>query len=442
MDALVTTTLEFGMVPPIVVEFPGITVGGGFSGTSGESSSFRHGFFDRIVASVEVVVGDGRIVNASSFENQDLFHGTAASFGMLGVITLLEIQLVQAKTYVELTYHPIHSVQEALRKIEQVTEDESTDFLDGILFAQDKGVICSGRLTNQASPAYKIRCFTRATDPWFYIHARRLLAAYPNESITELVPLVDYFFRYDRGVFWIGTYAFRYFITSFNRITRWVLDYFMHTRILYRALHQSGHSKRYILQDIAVPYLGAEELSEYLDKTFGHYPLWLCPIQQSGETPDSPYGLMAQKKGPGDPDMLLNFGVWGPGPTGQDEFVAVNRALEQKVHDLRGKKWLYAHTYYTEREFWDAYGGQKEYDALRSKYNASYLPTIYEKVRVDIESENGVSTSLIPWLLSIFWSIWPLSGLYGVYKVVLGGDYLLGREISRKRPVPREKFKE
>jgi len=46
MDKLVEATLQYGLIPPVVMEFPGITAGGGFAGTSGESSSFRHGFFD------------------------------------------------------------------------------------------------------------------------------------------------------------------------------------------------------------------------------------------------------------------------------------------------------------------------------------------------------------------------------------------------------------
>src|SRR5699024_11054021 len=37
MDALVRATLPHGLVPPVVMELPGITAGGGFSGTSGES---------------------------------------------------------------------------------------------------------------------------------------------------------------------------------------------------------------------------------------------------------------------------------------------------------------------------------------------------------------------------------------------------------------------
>jgi delta24-sterol reductase len=43
MDSLVEATLQHGLIPPVVMEFPGITVGGGFAGTSGESSSFRYG---------------------------------------------------------------------------------------------------------------------------------------------------------------------------------------------------------------------------------------------------------------------------------------------------------------------------------------------------------------------------------------------------------------
>lgn len=73
MDALVRETMKAGLLPPVVMEFPGITVGGGFVGTAGESSSFKHGFFDRTVLSAEVVLADGTLVTASQSENQGLF---------------------------------------------------------------------------------------------------------------------------------------------------------------------------------------------------------------------------------------------------------------------------------------------------------------------------------------------------------------------------------
>ena len=69
MDKLVAATLERGLVPPVVVEFPGITAGGAFSGTAGESSSFKFGLFDKTVNRVEILLGNSNLVNASREEN-------------------------------------------------------------------------------------------------------------------------------------------------------------------------------------------------------------------------------------------------------------------------------------------------------------------------------------------------------------------------------------
>lgn len=128
------------------MEFPGITVGGGFAGTSGESSSFKYGFFDRTVNCIEMVLANGELVSASKDEKSDLFYGVASSFGTLGVTTLIELQLIKAKPYVELTYINIQSMEEGMQKIESIAKDSSVDYLDGILFSKNTGVICSGRL--------------------------------------------------------------------------------------------------------------------------------------------------------------------------------------------------------------------------------------------------------------------------------------------------------
>lgn len=80
-------------------------------------------------------------------------------------------------------------------------------------------------------------------------------------------------------------------------------------------------------------------------------------------------------------------------------------------------KWLYAHTYYTEEEFWDIYD-RKWYDDLRVKYHATTLPSVYEKVKIDLDAQRRRSVSGI-------WAIWPLSGLYGVAKAITGSNYLL-----------------
>jgi delta24-sterol reductase len=201
----------------------------------------------------------------------------------------------------------------------------------------------------------------------------------------------------------------------------------MHTRVMYHALHESGLSNLYIIQDVAIPYPKAEEFMNYLDSTFKNYPIWLCPLKQSGKNIASTHSLQADKTKHKLPEMMLNFGVWGPGPTRRKEFVAWNRMFEQKVHELGGQKWLYAHTYYTKEEFNEIYNNDA-YLALREKYYATHLPTVYDKVKVDVErEEKSLQESWALWLLALFWSIWPLAGLFGVYKTIRGGDYLLAK---------------
>lgn len=194
MDALVETTLKHGLIPPVVMEFPGITVGGGFAGTAGESSSFRYGFFDRTINWIEMVLADGKTVIASATERLDLFYGAASSFGTLGVTTLLEVQLIEAKAYVALTYHPVKSMSEAQKEIEKATNDPTCDYLDGIMYSPYNGVVCAGRLTNDISLDVKVQKFTRRADPWFYIHVQRLMDK-RSSPITEAIPIVDYLFR-------------------------------------------------------------------------------------------------------------------------------------------------------------------------------------------------------------------------------------------------------
>ena len=121
---------------------------------------------------------------------------------------------------------------------------------------------------------------------------------------------------------------------------------------------------------------------------------------------------------------MLNIGLWGPGSHDEDKFVEQNRKLEQKLNELGGVKWLYAQTCYTEEEFWVVYD-RKWYDALRATYNATSLPRVCEKVKVDVEAEKAaVRDSWGLWLLTFR----PLGGLWGLYQAIVSGEYLLAKK--------------
>jgi len=417
MDYLVKATLEHGLVPPVVMEFPGITVGEGFAGAAGESSSFKHGLFDRTVNWIEIVLANGDVVKASDTEDPDLFSGAASSIGTLGITTLLELRLVEARKYVELVYFPVTSVSHAVEKIKEASYDLSNDYIDGILFARNHGVTMTGRMTDLHQDGDRIQRFSGPRDPWFYLHAKELSTG-STVTTTEVIPLEDYLFRYDRGAFWTGAYGFKYFMAPFNRVTRWALNSFMHARVLFRAGHEGRHGSRYIVQDLALPAPTAQKFIEYVDETVGLYPLWLCPLRPKGQLPlhpRNPYSIPGGQM----EKILINVRVWGPGPSTHDLFLKANRKLEQRVRQLSGTKWLSAHTYYTEAEFWDIYD-RDWYDGLRAKYDATSLPTVYDIVRVDLHTHKRA--------ISGIWAIWPFSGVWGVLRTTLGGDNVLNAD--------------
>ncbi len=504
MDALVEHTLAHGLVPPVVMEFPGITCGGGFSGTGGESSSFRHGFFDDCVESVEMVLADGEVVTAlRGGEHAELLAAAGGSAGTLGIATLLELRLVEARRFVRTTYRRTGSVREAVDAVREAVArrgDDACDFVDAILFSPGHGAVVTGVMTDDKPPDARPQTFSRAWDPWFYLHvadrtrglvpaaasaapaagapaaprpppaAGAPVAAGPpaalaapaapapaapaastdsgSSTVTEYIPLAEYLFRYDRGGFWVGRSAFRYFgFVPFTAPTRWLLDDFLHTRMMYRALHASGHSRRMVVQDVAVPFANAEALVDYTAAEFDIWPLWLCPLRRrdatemptfhpayktspspdnnndNNETQSTPPA--AQPEGGVDATHMLNIGLWGPAASASpDAFVAKNRALEAKVRELGGRKWLYAHTYYAQDDFWREYGGHRAwYDALRARYRADGLPSVYDKVRVR-DRAAGTTDRLK--------SVWPVGGIYGLWRSIRSRDYLLHRNAKWK----------
>lgn len=431
MDRLVDTTLKDGLMPPVVMEFPGITVGGGFAGSAGESSSFKHGYFSETVDWVEMVLGDGSVVKASRSENADLFHAAAGAAGTLGIITLLELRLVPAKPYVRLTYRPASSMEEAVASIKKETENPGNEYVDGIVYSRCSAVVMTGALTDEKPCSVDVQTFSRPWDPWFYMHAQQRVQNPPEEDpeIVDYIPVRDYLFRYDRGGFWVGRESFQYFgSVPFNAFTRWLLDDFLHARTLYRALHGANSYSGYMIQDLALPFGDSQELMEYTADNLGIWPLWLCPLRgKEGPTfhPCTPRDGLPDR---GPPESLLNVGLWGRASQDPAAFVEQSLDLERKLAKLGGRKVLYSHTYCTEQAFWTSYE-RSWYEELRHKYRAETLPSIYEKVRVDASQLYAAQPSWPSWFLSR----WPLAGVAGIVAVVRSGDCAYHRQPLWKR---------
>lgn len=461
MDGLVEATLPHGLVPPIVMEFPGITAGGGFAGTGGESSSFRHGFFDETVASVEMVLADGEIVTASRDERPDLFRAAPGAVGTLGIVTMLEINLIKAKKYVHTRYLRTNSVAEAVELVKEETRKAENDYVDGILYSKGHGVVITGTLTDEKPASVKAQAFSGAWDPWFYLHVEERTSKPRDDSASkpeeDYIPLAEYFFRYDRGAFWVGRFMCMYWLMPFNSFSRWLLDDLLHTRMMYRG-RDTGPENTFTIQDIAMPFETAETFVDYLDEEHPIWPLWLCPMKRRAPPTFHPFTTPPGTKSPSAPrdilgvpeaaaaeqeqqqhsdaveeDMMLNIGVWGhEGTFDPSVFVQKNRAIEEKVRELGGMKWLYAHVYQPEAAFWAAYGGRGWYDALRAKYRATGLPSVYDKVHVrwaDVAAAVAArqrTQSRWAWLREY----WPVGGIVSAWVSYASGDQALHQKAT------------
>ena len=453
--SLTRATLEHQLLPLVVPEFPGITVGGGFAGVAAESSSYKHGLFEDTVNWVEFVRANGAIGRISRDVEPELFHGVTGTFGTLGVVTLLEIKLLKAISFVEVVYHPVHSVHETLRTTQRAMEDGDNAFVDAILFDATRGAVVTGRFTDRIRPWNHTQTFLKREDEWFYLHVENTILSRNSTTVTvETVPTLDYLFRYNRGAFWAARHAFTYFGFPFTPFTRRLLDPLMCTEVLYHGLHENGMARDNIIQDITLPLSNTEPFIEWLDKELSIYPLWICPVLQNGrrtmfnravDRPSVTAHIPDEKPQPrgsqqrsdansdiaatadvGEKALLMNIGVWGPRLPNPEEFVAENRRLERKVRELGGVKWLYAHCHYTEEDFWKIYD-REWYDDLRTKHHATYLPSVYEKTKFDWGAEQrAIDGSWLRWLFSFIWFIWPVPGIYGVICVLLHSEYLLG----------------
>ena len=377
METLVRSTLPYGLIPPVLPEFKGITVGGAIMGAAAESGSHRWGIFHDTCTEVQLIDGAGNLITASPTQNPSLFYGISGSYGSLGMLACAEVKLVPALPTVFLRYHPFKDPHEALEKMMGLVGH--TDFLDGILFGPHHGVIITGEMICEQAPASSFQ--------WFAGHAQTITSYH-----EEKMPLFDYLFRYDEGAFWMGSLLFkpgflaRYCVQglmkcpatqnhfSDREIARFkhfsypsmcmrkLARPFMSSRRLWGLLHRAENwiQDRLVIQDCLIPTPQAHHFLTGILKDPGIYPLWFCPLKGT----DTPQHFAPHMGHP----SLINFGLYGT-PAYSAPMEQIMKTLEARTHACEGRKVLYSRSDYTEEDFWKIYP-QKEYELLRQQTHA------------------------------------------------------------------------
>jgi hypothetical protein len=397
MQALQQQLAKQQLTMVVVPELKQITIGGAVMGVGAESASHRYGCFNDTCVGYELLAADGHLLHLSATENADLFYALPGSYGSLGALTAIEVQLQPAKESVLLRYRAFSRPASALRAMsERLGAPDAPDFIDGIIFNKDLAVIVEGTMTAAASltslvPKFSAEHFYAKL---YFQHLQQIASNHIDGEYREQMALSDYFFRYDPGAFWMGAYLFHLPLLSrlllqgvlkwwkapegltpdelqrFQRLsppnmaTRVLMRSFASCQLLCRLLHcaESWVQNRFIIQDFCLPESKAQTFLTTIESEPAIFPLWLLPIKGTAEPQLFAPHLLPRGQPQG---YFINFGLYGL-PATATPIVQLTRQLERQVFELGGRKVLYGRSYYTLNEFWQIYP-YADYAALRKK---------------------------------------------------------------------------
>lgn len=369
LDNLFEELLKFGLMPTLVTELRGITLGGAISGLAVESTSFKRGLFHQSVLEMEILMASGEIVTCSPTKNSDLFYGIPNSYGTLGYILSAKIQVFEAKPFVDVEYKHFNDLQEFFNVLENCCQQqERYDFIDGAVFSDKHMVLVLGKSVDKAS--YKTTDYIK--DAVYYKEIQK------TEKATDSFPIRDYIWRWDRDYFWatgnsflqnplfrkvFGTYALRSDrLSLFRRFMREfqanVITPFQTTKV----------KKEELIQDVGVPIKQCATFCNWFKANIGIYPLFICPVKP--ETLPTPLWKLNAN------DYYCDVGFYDRVISDKEEG-HYNKLVEQKLIEIGGIKSLFSKCFFSEDQFNEIYPSLE----LKQEFDPQGIfPTLYQKV--------------------------------------------------------------
>jgi FAD/FMN-containing dehydrogenase len=386
-EDLVDATLPHGLIPLVVPQLRTITLGGAVTGLGIESTSFRSGLPHESVLEMDVFTGTGDVVTCRpgpSGEHSDLFAAFPNSYGSLGYATRLRIELEAVPEHVALRHVRFDDAELLAKTISEIVETRAhdgvrVDGLDGVAFEPGEYYLTLATWSDDAVP-------TGSTDgPSDYV-GQQVYYKSIRQRETDLLTMHDYLWRWDTDWFWCSG-AFGAQNPTIRRLwpRRWRRSDVYHKllgldrrfAIADRLDRRAGRPMRErVIQDIEVP---VDELSAFLDwfdGAVGMRPVWLCPLVATGSTDGTRWATYPLEPG----QTYVNAGFWGTVHVGPEApHGPLNRAIEEKVHELGGHKSLYSEAFYDRETFDQLYDGAN-LAAVKGRYDPEdRLTSLYDK---------------------------------------------------------------
>jgi FAD/FMN-containing dehydrogenase len=360
---VVRRTLPLGLLPKVVPELEGITLGGAVAGCSVESMSYKVGGFHDTCREYEVVTGTGERRVVGRDQDAELFHMLHGSYGTLAILTRIVFELTPAKPFVKLEYrkHAAFPAFHADMKAQCAAAD--VDFVDGILHSPTELVLCVGRFVDEAAEVSSYR----GTEI-FYKSTR----THREDTLTTF----DYCFRYDTECHWLSRTVpalewkpvrwavGRWFLGSTN-LLKWTkrLD-----PMLGRVMKRPD-----VVVDVFVPGKRFEDFWRWYEKDFAYWPLWIVPYRVPTPYPWISPGHTAKMND----DLMIDCAVYGK--KNGDPKVDWSQVLEEKTYELGGIKTLISRNHYSKEQFWEIYDEKRWRAAKQALDPNGFFKDLYEK---------------------------------------------------------------
>ena len=89
--------------------------------------------------SYELVLADGSVKTCSAQDDPDLFHAVPWSYGTLGFLVSVEIEIIPSKRFVKLDYWPVYSMDQMIETFEKKVESvDAADFVECLVYSPDR----------------------------------------------------------------------------------------------------------------------------------------------------------------------------------------------------------------------------------------------------------------------------------------------------------------
>jgi len=349
------------------------------------------------------------LVNCSATENTDLFYSIPWSHGTLGFVVSVELQMIRARNYVDLTYLPYHNKADAIEEFAHQSKEAKYDFVECLAYSRDEYVVMLGNLTDSKNiEGATFNPIGRWYSEWFYKHVEKFLRREEHAALKgrgkngqkidkkndgfspatagsplihkvdrEIIPLRHYYHRHSRSLFWEMSDIVPF---GNNVVFRYLLGWMMPPKpALLKRTQTEALRKLYelhhMVQDMLVPMSKLSGCLDVFEVEANIYPLWLCPfkIPSNAHRPDTNSLLLNAPSGTTSPgrrgarktheaaakdrgfihaatagtgeELFVDVGAYGNPSVPHYEYKESHRKIEEYVRSVQGYQMMYADSY-------------------------------------------------------------------------------------------------